>query len=788
MSMGTYPRRAAVLGAGVMGAQIAAHLANAEMEVLLYDLPPKEGDPSAVATQALSRLAKLDPKPLASRDRLQLLIPANYEQHLERLGDCDLVIEAIAERMDLKTGLFARIAPYLGKRAVLATNSSGLSVDRMAEALPEGLRHRFCGVHFFNPPRYMHLVELIPSQHTDPGVVDRLETFLVSTLGKGVVRAKDTPNFIANRIGVFSMVAAMHHTQQFGMALDEVDALTGPAIGRPKSATYRTADVVGLDTLGHVVNGSREVLADDPWQARLRLPDWLEKLIAAGALGQKTGAGIYRKQGKTIQVLDLASGEYRPMAPQVDPAVGEILAIRDPAEQFAALRASDHPQARFLWAIHRDVFHYAAYLLEEIADNARDLDLAVRWGFGWRRGPLEIWQAAGWRQVTQWINEDIQAGEALSDAPLPDWVGEIKAVHTSKGSWSAADRTYKARSHLPVYQRQLFPETVLGETRPDLGTTVLETDAVRLWHGGDAIAVLSFKSKQHVIGDDVLAGVNQALERAVRDFRGLVIWHPEPPFSLGANLQKLAPVVQAGDRAALEQAVSRFQDTALALRQAPIPVVAAVQGMALGGGCEFLLHCDRVVAALESYIGLVELGVGLIPAGGGSKELARRAALAAGEGDIFPYLRRHFETVAKAVVAKSAEEARRLGFLRDADPIVMNPHELLYVAKAQALALAEAGYRAPLPRPIRVIGRDGIANLKMMLINMAEGGFITEYDYFVASRLAEALGGGDVDPGSEVSEDWLLKLERDALVDLALNEKTQARIAHTLKTGKPLRN
>ncbi len=786
MSNAAAIRRVAVLGAGVMGAQIAAHLANADVPVVLFDLPARDGDPNGIVTRAIANLAKLNPAPLAVKERAELIQAANYDQHLDRLRDCDLLIEAIAERPDWKADLYKHITPYLNERAILATNTSGLRLSLLAESVPANARARFCGIHFFNPPRYMALVELIPCQATDPAILDQLETFLVSTLGKGVVRAKDTPNFVANRIGVFSMAATMHHTAAFGLGLDLVDALTGPAIGRPRSATYRTADIVGLDTMGHVFKGSALALQQDPWRQYFNPPPWLNALIEKGALGQKTKVGIYAGKGK--QVLDPATGEYRDAGAKPDEAVQAILKIKNPAEKFAALRASDHPQARFLWAIHRDVFHYAAVLLAEIADNARDVDFAIRWGFGWSMGPFEIWQAAGWKQVAAWIGEDIVAGKAMTATPLPGWVGQVDGVHRPDGSYSAAENVFKPRSTLPVYRRQLYPEQVLGEAPHRYGETVWENSGVRLWTTGDDIGVLSFKSKMHVIGDDVLDGVLEALKIAERQFSGLVLWQTEAPFSAGANLAQAVPVLQAGDFETFEQTVAKFQRTTSALRYSAIPVVAAAQGLALGGGCEFLMHCDRVVAALESYIGLVEVGVGLIPAGGGCKEFALRAATEAKGGDLLPFLRPYFEAMAMAKVSRSAEEARQLGHLRPSDVIVFNPSELLYVAKAQIRALAETGYRPPQPRRIRVAGRTGIAACQMALVNMRDGGFISPHDYQLGLKIATALCGGDVDPNTLVDEEWLLGLERKAFVELARTQLTQARIEHMLKTGKPLRN
>jgi 3-hydroxyacyl-CoA dehydrogenase len=786
-------RRAAVLGAGVMGAQIAAHLANADVPVVLFDLAAKAGDPNSIVTKALAGLKKLEPAPLALKDRLLHIDAANYDQHLPLLAECDLVIEAIAERMDWKADLYRRIVPHLKAGAVLASNTSGLSINQLSDTLPADLRSRFCGIHFFNPPRYMNLVEIIPTQASAPVMLDALETWLTSRLGKGVVRAKDTPNFIANRIGVFSMLAVMHHTARMGLGFDEVDALTGPKIGRPKSATYRTADVVGLDTLAHVINTMRDTLPDDPWHHYFKTPDWLAGLIEKGALGQKTRAGVFRKAGKEIQVLDPAARDYRTSAGQIAPEVDAILKTRNPAEKFAALRASDHPQARFLWAIFRDVFHYCAVQLEHIAGNARDLDLAMRWGFGWAQGPFETWQAAGWNEIAQAIAADIAAGAAMTDAPLPAWVMQRSGVHGTEGSYCAADGQLKPRSALPVYRRQLFPERLLGEAPDVRGNTVWENEGVRLWnHDLDPdIAIVSFKSKMHTVGNEVLDGVIESVARAEREFDGLVVWH-EPPFAVGANLQQVADACAAGQFNLLEATVEKFQRASMALKHAQVPTVAAVQGMALGGGCEFVMHAAHRVLALESYVGLVEAGVGLIPAGGGCKEFALRAAEIARHqagNDPFYFLQNVFMTIAMATVAKSGLEVRELGFGRDSDDLAFNAQELLYIALRRARTMAEAGWRPPLrARAVPVAGRTGIASLEMMLVNMREGGMISAHDYRVAKAAATALCGGDVETGTLVDDEWLLTVERNEFVALLKTPETQARIRHMLETGKPLRN
>jgi len=802
-------KKVAVLGAGVMGAQIAAHLVNARVPVVLFDLPAKEGPKNGIADRAIENLKKLSPAPLGIKEEAGLIRAANYEDDIALLKECDVVIEAIAERMDWKHDLYKKVAPHLAPNAIFATNTSGLSITSLSEGFDAELKARFCGVHFFNPPRYMHLVELIPTATTKPEILDRLEAFLTTTLGKGVVRAKDTPNFIANRVGIFSILAVFAEAEKFGIPFDIVDDLTGTKLGRAKSATFRTADVVGLDTMAHVIKTMQDNLTDDPFAPVYKTPAVLKGLVDAGALGQKTGAGFYKKDGRTIKVLDAKTGQYVESGKKADEIIVRILK-KDPAERIKLLRESTNPQAQFLWGVFRDVFHYIAVYLEQIAGSAADIDLAIRWGFGWNSGPFEDWQAAGWTQVAEWVKEDVEAGRALSNAPLPAWVlngavAENQGVHSAQGSWSPAANAFVKRAELPVYQRQVFRAALKGTDSADprrAGKTIEENDGARIWtsEGADDVLVISFKGKMNTIGPDVLDSIVRAVELAEANYKGLVVWQPTSlqlgapggPFSAGANLEAAMPAFMMGGAKGIEPFVKKFQDTMMRVKYAAVPVVPAVSGIALGGGCELMLHSAKRVVALESYVGLVEVGVGLVPAGGGLKEAAiaaARAAQAAGSTNYLNFVTNRFQAAAMAKVSASALDAQKMGYVQPTDTIVYNVHELLYVAQSEVRALANAGYRAPLPgQLIPVAGRSGIATIKASLVNMRDGNFISAHDFLIASRIAEVVCGGDVEAGSLVSEDWLLALERRAFIDLLGNGKTQERIMGMLQTGKPVRN
>ena len=788
-------RKVAVLGAGVMGAQIAAHLVNVKVPVVLFDLPAKEGPRNGIVTKAVEGLKKLKPSPLGVAEDAALIQQANYEEHSELLKDCDLIIEAIAERMDWKLDLYKKIAPFVAPHAIVASNTSGLSITKLAEALPEEIKPRFCGIHFFNPPRYMYLVELIPTPTTQPEILDQLETFVTTSVGKGVVRAKDTPNFIANRVGIAGMLATIKEAENFGLSYDVVDDLTGKKLGRASSGTFRTADVVGLDTMAHVIKTLQDNLADDPFFPSYATPPVLARLIDQGALGQKSGAGFYKKVGKDILRLDPAKGEYVPSGQKADEIVARMLK-KPAAERLKLLRESSNPQAQFLWAILRDSFHYVAVHLADIADSAREVDFAMRWGFGMSQGPFELWQAAGWKQVAEWVKADIEAGKALCSAPLPAWVFDGRdGVHTPEGSWSAAENRYVPRSALPVYQRQHFPEAVLGSGAADplkSGTEEYRNDEIRVWSLDGEVLIASITAKLHLISPTVTEGLLKAVEIAEARYKGLVIWSPDDVFSAGANLEALMPVFMAKGSKGIAPEEKKLQDAMLRIRYAAVPVVSAIRGMALGGGCELAIHSARRVAAMESYVGLVEVGVGLVPGAGGLTYIARRAAEMANAGnagaDIFAFVKDGFTSAAMAKVGTSAIESRKLGYLIDGDVVVPNKDELLHVAITQARALYDSGYRAPHKALFPVAGRSAKATIMGQLANMRDGGFISQHDFHISSLIADVVCGGEVEAGSLVNEEYLMALERKHFCSLLDHPKTQERIMGMLQTGKPVRN
>ncbi|QTN27209.1 3-hydroxyacyl-CoA dehydrogenase/enoyl-CoA hydratase family protein [Rhodoferax sp. AJA081-3] len=793
-------RKVAVLGAGVMGAQIAAHLVNVKVPVVLFDLPAKEGPKNGIVTKAVEGLKKLKPAPLGVAEDAVLIQQANYEEHMDVLKECDLIIEAIAERMDWKLDLYKKIAPFVAPHAIVASNTSGLSITKLSEALPEEIKPRFCGIHFFNPPRYMALVELINTPTTQSQVLDDLEAFVTSNLGKGVVHAKDSPNFIANRVGIAGMLTTMKEVENFGLTFDVVDDLTGKKLGRASSGTFRTADVVGLDTMAHVIKTLQDTLSieTDPFYASFATPEVLKTLLEMGNLGQKTKAGFFKKVGRDVLRFDLASKEYVPAGEKADEVYGRMLK-KPAAERLKLLRNAEGKQGQFLWAILRNSFHYAAIHLASIADNARDVDFCMRWGFGMQQGPFELWQEAGWLEVAKMVQEDIDAGKALCKAPLPKWVfegpvAERGGVHQPEGSFNPTTGKFVAPRSLPVYARQHFPESVLGANAPSAttaGKTLFEDESIRLWTLDDEVVIASIKTKMHAIGPGVVEGLLAGLDMAEKDYKGLVVWSPDDMFSAGADLQSMLPAFMIGGAAAIDGAELEMQQAMLKLRYSNVPVVSAVRGLALGGGCELAVYSSRRVAAMESYIGLVEVGVGLVPGAGGLTYIARRAAenmALSTSKDLLPFLTEGFTGAAMAKVGTSALESRKLGYLLDSDVIVPHKDELLFVAINEAKALFAGGYRAPHKRLFPVAGRSGIATITAQLVNMRDGGFISGHDFHIGKLIAEVVCGGQVDAGTLVSEEYLMTLERKAFTSLLTNAKTQERIMGMMSTGKPVRN
>jgi 3-hydroxyacyl-CoA dehydrogenase len=794
-------RRAAVLGAGTMGSRIAAHLANAGIPTLLLDLVPAgEGARNRLALAALDALSKSKPAAFFEPSLAALIKPGNFEDDLGKLADCDWVIEAVAENLAIKTALFARVMPHLASHAVLTTNTSGLPVSQIAAGLVSH-RDRFFGTHFFNPPRYMRLLEVIPTAETDAAVAAAFAAFADRALGKQVVFANDTPNFIANRIGISVMFNAATLMLRQGLTIEEVDALTGPAIGWPRTGTFRLADLVGIDILAHVAANFPQGVTQGGFS------QVLEEVVKRGWLGDKAGQGFYKKSrgadGKDERlVLDLATFEYRPVAKPALPALEMAKNSASLPERLRLLLANDPAKdkaAAFLWPFLASLWNYAADRIGEVAGDAASIDSAMRAGFNWEMGPFEMWDAAG-------VGETVARMKALGLPVSPRAEALLAAGQTT---WYASD----GRVCFQPETGKLEPvAAVAGHARVAdfrLSNGVVRSNAgASLVDLGDGIGCIELHSLKNAIGGDVLALISAVLNPgsdAVRDFAGFVITGDRDNFSVGANLMQLLLVAQEGEWEELNSVIHGFQQMTAAIKFCPRPVVVAPFGMTFGGGAEICLHGARRQAHAETYIGLVEAGVGLIPAGGGTKEMLLRAvdqaaALAppdprdppsrfAQSAEMATALRRVFETIALAKVSTSAAEARPLGLLRAADRITMNRERLLLDAKTQAAALAEAGYTAPQPRmQIPAPGTAALAALETGAFLMGEAGYASEHDQKVARWAAYILAGGRVTAGSPVSEQYLLDLEREAFLSLAGERKTQERIAFTLKTGKPLRN
>jgi 3-hydroxyacyl-CoA dehydrogenase len=801
--------KAVVLGAGTMGSRIAAHFANAGLPCILLDIVPPNlptdapaGDRNKIVRSGLEAAKKSKPAAFFTAALADKIAIGNFEDDLAHCAEADWIIEVVAENLEIKRKLLARVAQYRKPGAIVTTNTSGLPVHLIAEGMSEEFQQHWAGTHFFNPPRYLKLVEVIPGPKTSPEVVESLSEFCDRRLGKGVVIAKDTPNFIANRIGTFSMLNALRLMTTLGMTVEEVDACTGPAVGWPKSATFRTADLVGLDVLVHVVKNIYETAPNDELREMYKVPAFVEEMTKRGWLGDKTGQGFYKKVrgdgGKEILALDLNTMEYRPRHKAKFGSLETGKAIEGTRERLHALltplfdgQKGDKAQ-QFMWGGLSEMCLYAARRVPEISESVVDIDRAMRWGFGWELGPFEMMDAVG---VKAFAAEVLKEGRAIP--PVIEKVlasGRKGFYESEKGATTVFDLCSGGAKKVEEPKG-----VIILKSLKDAGKEVDRNAGASLIDLGDGVVCCEFHAKMNAIGADLIAMMHKGLKRLETDFDAMVIANQAVNFSVGANLMLVLVAAQEQEWDELHLAVKQFQNINLALKYAPKPVVAAPQGMALGGGCEVALHAAKIQAAAEAYIGLVETGVGLIPGGGGTKEMLIRAnEHAAGDEDLdlFHALKPVFETIAMAKVGTSAEECRDYGFLRRGDGISMNRDRLVADAKEAALAMARGGYK---PRAanwqegaqttqIKVLGEQFLAGAKLAIHMLVRGGFASEYDAHVGRKLANILAGGPLTTSQMVSEQYVLDLEREAFVSLCGEKKTQERIAHTLKTGKPLRN
>ncbi len=799
--MGTHARlrRAAVLGAGVMGSAIAAHLANAGIPVLLLDVVPGEltdeerrrgltvEDPpvrSRLAAAGRERALRAQPAAFFVPALAQLVEVGNFDDHLSEIAGADWVIEAVVEDLDIKRQLLARVETHWKPGMVVSTNTSGLPVHQVAAGRGEAFRRSFLGTHFFNPPRYLRLLELIPLAATDPEVVEAAGRWGDRLLGKGVVLAHDRPNFIANRIGAYGFRKAVQLMLEMGLSIEEVDELTGPVLGRPCSATFRTTDLIGLDTVIHVSEHSYRNLPDDEERDVFVVPPLFAEMAKRGWLGEKAGAGFYKRVNGAIHALDYTTMAYRPRRKVSLPVVETARRIDDPAKRIRTLAGDPSPAGEFIWRLTSSMLVYAAARVPEVADDIVNVDRAMRWGYAWDHGPFETWDLLGVAETVKRLEAERRTIPPLVRAALDR--GEGRFYRSVEGRREYFD--LNPARHQPVEE----PAGVLALAAvKEQGRVVAGTPGASLIDLGDGIACLEFHSKLNTIGEDTIRLLHQSLEELDRRFDGLVIGNQGRDFSAGANLMLILLEAQEGNWDDLDLAIRQLQRATLALRYCARPVVAAPFGRTLGGGCEVCLLCGRIQASAEAYIGLVETGAGVIPAGGGTTEMVRRAAARLPEGvdaDLLPMVRWAFETIAMARVSTSAEEARVLGFLRDGDGISMNADRLIQDAKDACLSLARSGYRPPLRRLIRVAGEPGIAAIDAYLHLMKTAGHLTDYDAVIGRTLAHVMCGGRVPAGTEVSEEYLHDLEREAFLSLAGQPKTQERMRHILQTGKPLRN
>jgi 3-hydroxyacyl-CoA dehydrogenase len=785
--------KAAVLGAGTMGAAIAAHLANAGIRTLLLDIAPREEDAkdkNQLVREMFEAAKKLKPAPFMLGDNANLIELGNFEEDMEKLKDCDLVIEAVVERLDIKHKVFEQVEKHRKEGSIICSNTSGIPIEDIAEPFSDDFKSHFLGTHFFNPPRYMKLVEVIPTQWTDGEVACKVHGFMDRRLGKGVVPAKDRPNFIANRIGVFGMMATIHTMIEMGLTPTEVDQITGKAIGHAKSATFRTSDLVGLDVTAHVTRNLYPAIPEDEDRETFKLPELIETLLEKNILGDKTNGGFFKKSkdeegNRVILELDLETFEYKPQEKTKFASLEAAKQIEDPAERIKKLYWSDDRVGEFLRKTSGRVSRYAANRIPEIADTIVEIDNAIKWGFGWEVGVFEAWDAIGVRESVEKMKEE----------------GHEIPENVRKMLDSGAESFYKEEDGQRFYYdlvgggyKEIAPRdgVINLDTVKETNGVIKSNAGASLVDLGDGVACLEFHSKMNSIGGDTVQMMNFAFDEVEKNFEGLVIGNQGGNFSAGANIMMLLLAAQEEEWDDINIMIAQFQKAVMRVRYSPKPVVTAPYGLTLGGGCEITMHGDKARAAAETYIGLVEVGVGLIPAGAGTKELTMRAmdkAKATPDADPLAFLKSTFELIGMGKVATSAQEARSWGILRPSDAISMNGDRLIADAKQEVLNLAASGYVQPVERTdILALGEQGQAAMKIALHMMRRGGFISDHDELIGRKLAKVMSGGDLNHTSYVSEQHLLDLEREAFLSLCGEPKTQQRIAGMLKTGKPLRN
>ena len=796
-------KKVAVIGSGIMGSGIACHFANIGVEVLLLDIVPRELNDKEIkkglsledkavrnrlVNEALAKSLKSKPSPIYHAKFANRIATGNLEDDLVKIADVDWIIEVVVERLDIKKQVFEQIEKYRKPGTLITSNTSGIPIAFMSEGRSEDFQEHFCGTHFFNPPRYLKLFEIIPGPKTNPDVLAFLNSYGEKFLGKTAVVAKDTPAFIGNRIGIFSIMSLFHAVKEMDLTVEEVDKLTGPVIGRPKSATFRTVDVVGLDTLIHVANGIGENCPKDERHVLFQLPDFIKTMSENNWLGSKTGQGFYKKvkgdKGKSeILSLDLDTLDYRSKKRANFATLELTKPIDKVIERFPVLISGKDKAAEFYRKSFGALFAYVSHRIPEITDELYKIDDAMKAGFGWEHGPYQIWDAIG-------LDKGIQLIEEAGQKPAA-WIGDFKAAGMSSFYTVKDGATFyyeiPSKEQLKKPGQDAF--IILDNIRKS--NEVFKNSGVVIEDLGDGVLNCEFQSKMNTIGGDVIAGLNKAIDLAEKDFQGLVIGNQAANFSVGANIGMIFMLAVEQEYDELNMAVKMFQDTMMRMRYSAIPTVAAPHGMCLGGGCELSLHADKVVAAAESYIGLVEFGVGVIPGGGGSKEMALRASDSFRKNDVeLNVLQEYFLTIGMAKVSTSAYEAFDLGILQKGkDTIVVNKDRQIATAKAYAKLLAESGYTQPVKRKdVKVLGKQALGMFLVGTDSMEAAHYISEHDKKIADKLAYVMAGGDLSETSYVSEQYLLDLEREAFLSLCTERKTLERIQHMLKTGKPLRN